>query len=106
MMGAHPDQLVVTDPAQNFRPVIDIEPLMRILGGPWGAAVERCHEAKRNMADKRRADRASYAGEAAEGSFGSVDGKKWRAVPILDNTATVVDRPDPNAATERIDKPQ
>jgi hypothetical protein len=80
-LGAHPDELVVTDPAQVFRPVIDIEPLLLILGGPWSAAVARCHEAKAHMRDKRKAERASHPGEAAEGSFGAIDGQKWRQVP-------------------------
>jgi hypothetical protein len=79
-LGAHPDEIIATDPAQNFRPVLDVEPLMRILGGPWLALVERCHAAKADMRDKRSGDRASHAGEAAEGSFGAVNGQKWRQV--------------------------
>lgn len=79
-MGAEPDRIVATDPAQIFRPVIDIEPLLRILGGPWLALVERCHTAKADMRDKRSGDRAAHAGEAVEGSFGSVAGQKWRQV--------------------------
>lgn len=79
-LGAHPDEIIATDPEQNFHPVLNVEPLMRILGGPWLALVERCHAAKADMRDKRSGDRPSHAGEAAEGSFMSVAGQKWRQV--------------------------
>lgn len=68
VMGAHPDQLVVTDPQQNFAPVVNLEELMLILGGEWTKCVLRCHDAKESTNDKRK-NVATQTGDAADGSF-------------------------------------
>lgn len=63
VFGSHPDELLITDPIQGFALVVDLEPLMQILGGPWLRAIARCHEAKASMKDRR----PHIAGE--DGSF-------------------------------------
>lgn len=66
--GAHPDQLVVTDPGQNFHPVVDLEPLMVLLGGAWERCAKRCHEVKASTDDKRTGV-VLNTGDAKDGSF-------------------------------------
>jgi hypothetical protein len=68
VFGAHPDNLVVTDPQQNFSPVVSMEGLMQILGGEWAECVRRCYEMKADSNDKRQGV-VLQTGDAKDGSF-------------------------------------
>jgi hypothetical protein len=79
VFGAHPNDLVVTDPQQNFRPVVDLEPLMRILGGEWAEAVDRCYRTKKQVTEGSNLRGIQTEGE--EGSFLAGLGKMIKGKP-------------------------
>ncbi len=69
VFGAHPADIVATDPAQNFAPVVNLESLMLILGGPWELCVKTCHDAKLSTNDKRAPGKILMTGDEKDGSF-------------------------------------